>query len=70
MRRRPVKTGWRLLWTVAVLLFPLLFVLVWIEASRFTRHWWQVEPLSVATWSGVALLVILFAVFVDQRSRR
>jgi membrane protein YdbS with pleckstrin-like domain len=70
MRRRPVKTGWQLLWTVAVLLFPLLFVLAWIEASRFTHHWWQVQPLSVAIWSAVALVVILFAVFIDQRTHR
>jgi hypothetical protein len=70
MRRRPVKTGWRLLVTVAVLFFPLLFVVIWIEASRFTRHFWQVAPLDVAKWSVVALLVTLVAVFIDQRGRR
>jgi hypothetical protein len=32
--------------TVAVLSFPLLFVLIWIEASRFTRHFWQVAPVQ------------------------
>ena len=69
MRRRPVKTGWRLLATIAVLFFPLLFVSIWIEASRFTRHFWQVPPLAIAKWSVVALLVILVAVFIDQRSR-
>ena len=70
MRRRPVKTGWRLLATIAVLVFPLLFVLIWIEASRFTRHFWQVPPLDVAIWSVLTLLVILVAVFIDQRGRR
>jgi hypothetical protein len=70
MRRRPVKAGWRLLMTVAVLFFPLLFVFIWSEASRFTRHFWQVAPLDVAKWSVVALLVTLVAVFIDQRGRR
>jgi hypothetical protein len=69
MRRRPVKTGWRLLATIAVLFFPLVFVLTWIEASRF-RHSWQVPPLDVAKWSVVALLVILVAVSIGQRRRR
>jgi hypothetical protein len=70
MRRRPVKTGWRLLATVAALFFPLLFVLIWIEKSRFTRRFWQVPPLDVAKWSIAALLVILVAVFIEQRGRR
>ena len=70
MRRRPIKTGWQVLGTIAVLFFPLLFVLIWIEASRFTRHFWQVPPLDVAKWSVVALLVTLVAVFIGQQGRR
>jgi hypothetical protein len=70
MRRRPAKTGWQLLGTIAVLFCPLLFVLIWIEASRFTRHFWQVPRLDVAKWSVVAFLVILVGVLIDQRRRR
>ena len=70
MRRRPVKAGWRLLATIAALSFPLVFVLVWIEESRFTRHLWQVSPLSVAKWSLVVVAAILLILFIDQRCRR
>jgi hypothetical protein len=36
MRPPPVNTGWRLLATIAVLLFPLVLALIWVEESRFT----------------------------------
>jgi len=69
MRRRPIKTGWRLLITAAVVMFPLLFVLIWLLASRFTHNIWQVSPLLVTKWSVLALLVVLLAMFIEQRAR-
>ncbi len=69
MRRRPVKKGWRLFVTIAILLFPLLFIFFWVEASRFTRHFWDVSPFTVAKWSVAALVVLLATVLIDQRNR-
>jgi lipid-A-disaccharide synthase-like uncharacterized protein len=69
MRRRPIKTGWRLLVTVGLLVFPLLYVVIWVEASRFSRRIWQVSPLLVLKWSVLALVVMLVTIFVEKRGR-